>query len=422
VGENVGENHIATNRLRFTHTPRVKAMPLTDIACKNAKPRLKLYKLADSAGLCLRVTPAGGKYWVMRYRFDGKEKDLSLGVYPTVPLGAARTARDEAKKALREGRDPAVDKITKRLDTNKSNGNTFQEVADDWLKNRSNRLTPRYKDQIASRLQTDIYPDLGKLPINVITPQQLLRTLKKVQARGAIETSHRLKQYCSMVFRFAIASDMTDRDPASNLKDALITNKSEHYASIESGDLPDLLKKLADPEVGMGMQTRLAMRFLMLTFVRTREMTDATWAEFDLKKKMWIIPAKRMKMGRDHMISLSRQTCEILNTMRKLSNSSYVFPGHHNAHKPMSNMAVLKGLERMGYKGRMTGHGFRALATTILREELKYPYEVVDLQLAHAPRNKIKAAYDRAKFIDERTKMMQVWADYIDKVESGSQS
>ena len=395
-------------------------MPLTDYACKSAKPRLKLYKLSDYAGLCLRVTPTGGKYWVMRYRFDGKEKDFSLGVYPTVSLLAAREARDEAKKALREGRNPAIERITKRLETNKSQGNTFEEVAEDWLKTKSNRLTPRYKDAIASRLKADIYPELGKLPIGTIKPQHLLRSLKKVQARGAIETSHRLKQYCSMVFRFAIASDITDHDPAFNLKDALVTHKSEHLASIESGDLPDLLKKLADPEVGMGMQTRLAMRFLMLTFVRTREMTDAAWAEFDLKKKLWIVPAERMKMGRAHMVPLSRQTCEILKTMRKLSNSPYVFPGHHSAHKPMSNMAILKGLERKGYKGRMTGHGFRALATTILREELKYPYEIVDLQLAHAPRNKIKAAYDRAKFIDERTKMMQVWADYIEKVESKS--
>lgn len=393
-------------------------MSLSDSACKNAKPQEKLYKLTDSAGLCLRVTPSGGKYWVMQYRFEGKQKDLSIGVYPVVSLSTARIARDEAKRLIRVGVNPAIAKITQRINSSVSKSGTFADLAKEWLNNKTNRLTPRYAGQIKARLEADIFPDIGKLPIGSITPPMLLQSLKKVQKRGAIETSHRLKQYCSMAFRFAIASGLIDRDPAADLKDALISSKGKNFAAIESEDLPELLEKLTDPKVGMGLQTRLAMRFLMLTFVRTGELIGAKWGEIDLENKTWLIPAARMKMGRDHIVPLSKQACDILNTMKKLSSSEFVFAGQHNPKKSMSNMAILKGLERMGYKGRMTGHGFRALAMTTLREVLEYPFDVIDLQLAHAAKNKVKAAYDRAKFIKERTKMMQAWADYIDKIEA----
>jgi integrase len=392
-------------------------MPLTDVACRNAKPRAKLYKLSDFGGLCLRVTPTGGKYWVLRYRLDKKQKELSLGVYPTVSLLDARAAREDAKRLLREGGDPAIAKLTQRINASIERAGTFADVASDWFKTKSNRLSDRYAGQIKARLEADIFPDLGKLPINSVTPPQLLRSLKKVQGRGAIETAHRLKQYCSMVFRYGIASGLVERDPAADLKDALITGKTESHAAIDASDLPELLKKMADPTIGMGVQTRLAMRFLMLTFVRTTEMTEATWGEFDLTKKIWTIPATRMKMDRDHLVPLARQTCEILGTMRKLSSSEFVFPGHRSLKEPMSNMAILMGLRKMGYKGRMTGHGFRALAMTTLREVLDYPFDVIDLQLAHAPRSKVRAAYDRAKFIKQRTEMMQAWADYLDEVD-----
>ena len=390
-------------------------MPLSDAKCRNASPKEKLYKLADGGGLTLRITPTGGKYWVLRYRYMGKAKDLSLGAYPAVSLIEARDKRDAAKRDLRAGENPAISKLVKKLDIEAEVDGTFKSIAMAWMDNKRPSISPRYAAQIESRLAADIYPHLGKMPIASITPPQLLKVLKKVQSRGVVETVHRLKQYCSMICCFAVANGYLEHDITRDLRAALPASKSEHFAAISANDIPNFLKKLADSDIEMGIQTRLAMRFLMLTFVRTTELIGARWDEIDIGKKQWIIPGRRMKKKRDHIVPLSNQAITILQTMRKLSSGPMVFPGRSDPKKGMSNMTVLKGLERMGYKGFMTGHGFRALAMTTLREELGFPFEIIDLQLAHIKKSKVDRAYDRSKFLKERTTMMQAWADYIDK-------
>ncbi len=390
-------------------------MPLSDMTLRRATPRAKIYKLNDGDGLALRVTPKGGKYWVWRYSHSGKQKDLSLGVYPAVSLSAARAAREAARGVLSSGIDPGIHRVSSRLSIPHCAAD-FESVARAWLKDREKVLSPKYAKQVAVRLQEDIFPDLGTLPVSTITPPMLLRTLKKAQARGVHETTRRLKQYCGMIFRFAIVHGMAERDAAADLKEALVVPRGKHYAAIGSEDLPALLKSLADVEVEVGMQARFAIRLLMLTFVRTSELIGAVWSEVDLNKRVWIIPAARMKMKRDHIVPLSRQVVEIFVALRKTTSHELVFPGYRNWKKPISNNTILMALNRMGWRGRMTGHGFRALATTVLREELDHPKDVIDLQLAHAA-GKVWAAYDRSKFLKQRTEMMQAWADYVDRAD-----
>jgi integrase len=393
------------------------AMPLSDSACRNAKPKGKLYKLADSGGLCLRVTPQGGKYWTLRYRFGGKQKDLSFGTYPSVSLAEVRGKRDNARKLLRDGVDPSVARLISRHDAILSSTTTFEAVSREWIKVRSSSISKRYAALIQSRFEKDLFPEIGPLPIDGITAPRLLSTLRRVQERGANETGVRLRQYCAKVFKFARASGITRNNPADDLQDAMVTPKSGHFASIDVEDLPSFLKKLSDSSVSVGMQTRSAIRLLMLTLVRTSELIGATWDEIDLEKATWIIPAKRMKKERDHIVPLSRQAVDILKVLRKMTTGTLVFQGRNDRKKSISNSTILVGLYRMGYKGAMTGHGFRSLAMSTIKEKLGYRHEVVDRQLAHAPGNKVDRAYDRAKFLDERRKMMQEYADYIDRIE-----
>lgn len=392
-------------------------MKLTDSACRNAKPTDKSRKLADGNGLYLEITPTGKKYWRQKYRYAGKEKRLAHGVYPEVSLADARAKRDHARKLIADGLDPSVNKQEKKREIILNATNTFEAVAREWLEKHKQRVSDKHAATILFRLEKDVFPSLAKRPIRDITAPEILDMLRKIEKRGAHEVAHRAKQYCGQILRYGIATGRADRDYTVDLRDALITVKTTHYASIDPRELPDFLRVLHQNDARLYLQTRLAIEFMMLTFVRTNELIQARWEEIDFATNTWLIPPERMKMRQPHLVPLSQQALVILKELKNVDGGfGWIFPSPTRPRNHMSNNAILQALRRMGYHGKMTGHGFRALAMTTIKERLGYRHEVVDRQLAHAHRNKVDAAYDRAKFLDERRKMMQEWADYLDGV------
>jgi integrase len=390
-------------------------MKLTDIACKSAKAKDKAYKLSDGGGLYLEITATGSKLWRMKYRVHGIEKRLSLGVYPTVTLAEARDGRENAKKLLNQGIDPSAQKKEKKKESARNALNTFKSFAIEWHENMSHKWTKRHADTVLHRLEVDIFPEIGSMPISEIKPSNIIAALKKVQNRGAYEPAHRLRQYCSQVFRYAIIHEITDHNPAAEVGAVLKPVKKTHYACLDIKEIPELLKAIDQNNARLHTDTRQAIRLLMLTFVRTKELIEAKWEEFDLDNAQWVVPAERMKMRNEHVVPLSNQALEILRDLKARNEKwGWIFPGHHSPKKHMSNNTILKGLERLGFKGRMTGHGFRALAMSTIKEKLGYRHEVIDRQLAHAPQSMVQRAYDRAQFLDERKVMMQQWADHLE--------
>jgi integrase len=388
---------------------------------ENAYPKTKLYRLFDGQGLYLEITPAGRKYWRFKYQFENRERRLAFGVYPQISLAQAREKRDEARKQVAIGIDPGVDKIEKRRLASLNSENTFEAIAREWHQLNDERWSDTYKLNIIRRLECDIFPQIGRMPIAAIKPLHLLDALRIIERRGAGEVARRSLQYCRQIFCYAIITERAERNPAIDLQGALKPMKHGHYAAIEPDEIYDFLKTLERNDARLFAQTRNALKLLMLTFVRTSELIEATWDEFNLDNAEWIIPLERMKMGRPHIVPLSRQAITILQEQKITAGHwPYVFSNWTTPKKHMSNNTILGALKRLGYKGRMTGHGFRALAMSTIKEKLGYRHEVVDRQLAHAPANKIDAAYDRAKFLDERRKMMQDWADYLDKVAATS--
>lgn len=388
-------------------------MPLSDTACKSAKPKQKPYKKADSNGLFLYVMPNGSRYWRLKYRFMGKEKMLALGVYPQIGLAEARSKAADARRLLAEHKDPSTAKKQAKHLAAISAETTFEAVATEWHENNAEKWSSNYAENILHRMKIDVFPALGNLAVNDITAPQLLSVMRQIEKRGALEIARRLLQTCSQVFRYAIVTGKAERNPAADLKGALKPPKRAHFAAIEAKDLPEFIRTLDRNEARLYQHTRHAIRLLMLTFVRTGELINAKWDEIDFEAKQWNIPAERMKMKRPHIVPLSKQALEILEEQKKLTGKwEWVFPNQVRPRKAMSNNTILVALKRMGYGGKMTGHGFRALAMSTIKESLGYRHEVVDRQLAHAQRNKVDAAYDRAQFLPERKKMMQEWADY----------
>lgn len=394
-------------------------MKLTDTKCKNAKPARKTVKLSDSKGLYLEVTPSGSKYWRLKYRINGKEKRLSIGVYPSVTLKEAREATDDAKKLISVGIDPSLDKQKKKALSKTSSENTFEAVAREWYNNRKSRWTAHYAKGIMNRLEKDIFPHLGAYPIAEIEAPLVLLVIRKIENRNARELAKRQLQKCGEIFQYAIATGKAERDPTYGLTKALQPAQKTHYNAITFNELPEFLDVLERNDARLYQTTRNAMKLLMLTFVRTSELINAKWDEIDFDKAVWNIPAERMKMKRVHTVPLSKQALDILVSQKEVtSHWPHVFPSVVKPKQSMSNNTILSALKGMGYQGRMTGHGFRALAMSSIKEQLNYRHEVIDRQLAHAQKNKIDAAYDRAEFLDERTKMMQEWADLIDSLSS----
>lgn len=389
-------------------------MALTEIACRKAKPGPKPVKMADSQGLYLLIKPTGGKYWRWKYRYLGKEKLMAFGVYPEITLAEAREKLAQGRKVLANGNDPSqLKQDNKRLRVLNAE-NTFESIAREWHQHQIERWSAKHAKDILTRLEMDIFPIIGKRPIRDLQPPLLLKMAQTIESRGANEMAKRSLQYVGQIFRYAIVNGLVDRNPVSDLRGALKPYKRGHYTAMEAKDLPEFMAKLERNEARLFPQTRLAVELLLLTFVRTNELINAKWAEINFKEKMWIVPAERMKMRKSHMVPLSKRSLEILQELKILNgNREFVFPSQHNPRKAMSNNAILKALHSMGYKGKTTGHGFRALAMSTIKEKLGYRHEVIDRQLAHAHKSEVDAAYDRALFINDRTKMMQEWAEFV---------
>ena len=395
-------------------------MKLTFMMVKNAKPKTKPYKLSDGGGLHLYVKPNGSRLWRFRYRFDEKEKTLSIGPFPLVSLLEAREARDDAKRLLLEGVDPMVEKKKKKLTTIQNYQNTFKFVALDWYDNRKHIWSKRYADEVMKRLEADIFPEIGNYPITEIEPPVLLQVIRKIERRGAHELAKRQLQKCGEIFRYAIACGYGVRDPSRDIKEALKPVKKSHFASIDVRELPEFLNALEKNDARLYQSTRNAIKLIMLTFVRTSELINGKWEEIDWERKEWVIPAARMKMRKEHIVPLSDQAIAVLENQKEIARHfPHVFPSQFKPRQPMSNNTILGALKRLGYQGKMTGHGFRALAMSAIKQELGYRHEVVDRQLAHTPKSKIDKAYDRAMFLEDRKRMMQDWADYIDSMTPG---
>ena len=389
-------------------------MLLNDVKVRKAKPAAKPYKMSDGDGMFLYVHTNGSKYWRFKYRFAGKEKLLAMGVYPEVSLAAARDRRAAARKELAAGNDPgAVKKETKRITLLKSE-NTFETIAREWHEANLHTWTPKHGANVIKRLEGDIFPKLGSRPIAEVNAPELLSALRLVEKRGALDLTQTIAQYCGRIFAYAIATGRGERNPATDLRGALKTPVRKHHAHLKADELPEYLKKLEkyDGEP----QTKLALKLLLLTFVRTTELRGAEWSEIDWDKAEWRIPAERMKMKDPHIVPLCTQAIAILRELQKHSgNRQHVFSNHHKPSNFMSENTMLYALYRMGYHSRTTGHGFRATASTILNEHGFTP-DVIERQLAHAERNKVRAAYNHAQYLPERRKMMQWWGNYIDGV------
>jgi len=394
-------------------------MALTDTEIRRSKPGEKPHKISDSGGLHLMITPTGGKLWRWKYRFDGAEKLMALGRYPDISLAEARERRDAARKRLANGIDPMVERKTEKTAVREATEHAFEKVAELWLEHWRGNKSTHHAATTASRLRANVYPVLGNRPINEIEPMEVVQLVKTVEARGALDMAKRILQVTGMIFRYALAHGIAKRNPAAEIRpsDILKPTRQKNMARIDARELPALLRAI---ELYQGKHlTRLAMKMMALTFVRTSELIGARWEEFDLEAKRWMIPGMRMKMKTPHIVFLSRQAAEVLDLLRDLSGScDLLFPGEQNRNKPMSNMTILKALERMGYKGRMTGHGFRGLASTILHEQ-GYNHEHIELQLAHAPRNAVSAAYNHALYLEPRARMMQDWADFLERTQRG---
>ena len=377
-----------------------------------AKPREKAYKLADGAGLYLEVVPSGSRYWRMKYRFNGKEKRMAFGVYPAVSLAQARALRDEAKKKLAEGIDPSFAKKEEKLVRDVQLNNTFQAVALEWHGTKMSRWSEGYASDIIEAFNKDIFPYIGQQPVNEIKPLVLLNVLRRMESRGATEKAKKVRQRCSEVFRYAIVTGRAEYNPAADLTSAMSGHESKHYPFLTVEELPDFFKALSG-YTGSPLVV-LAARLLILTGVRTGELRGAFWSEFDLEKAVWEIPAERMKMKRPHLVPLSTQALEIVQQLKVMSGQyPLVFPGRNDPRKTMSEASINQVFKRIGYTGKVTGHGFRHTMSTILHEE-GFNTAWIETQLAHVDKNAIRGTYNHALYLEGRREMMQWYADYIE--------
>lgn len=397
-------------------------MPLTTKKIENAKPIARPQRLWDANGLYVEVAPAGGKWWRFKYRFDGKEKRMSLGTFPEVSLGEARGALAEARKQLAGGTDPSLQRKAQKRKRKVATQNGFEWVAPEWYERQSGIWTPRHAEDVLRQLETNLFPDLGDKPISEINAPALLAAVRVVDSRGAHDLAQRMLGVAGQAFRYAVATGRCERDPSRDLRGALTPHKAKHQAAVRPGELPGLLQAIGTYRTMGDLETELALRLLCLTFVRTNELIGARWSEFaDLEGKVptWTIPVERMKMKTAHVVPLSQQAVAVLRELQAIGgDSEYILPGR-NRDKPISNNTMLFALYRLGYKGKMTGHGFRAVASSLLNEA-GYRPEVIEHQLAHREPNKVRGAYNHAEYLPERRKMMQQWANTVDALAKGA--
>ena len=393
--------------------------PITDTKIRTAKPSPKDYKLFDGGGLYLLVTTTGGKLWHLKYRIEGKEKKLTLGSYPDVSLVEARQKRDQARALVASGVDPNDTKKAQKV-AGTEEKETFEVVAREWHAKFSSSWASSHGGKIMRRLELYVFPWLGDRPIKKIIAPELLSVLRRIEAKGTLETAHRTQQNCGQVFRYAVATGRAERDPSGDLRGAIPPASAKHMATItDPKEIAGLLRSI-DGYMG-GIVTRCALQLAPLTFVRPGELRHAEWAEINLEAAEWRIPAEKMKAGVLHIVPLSRQAMEVLQEIQPLTgHGRYVFPSPRTDSRPMSSNAVLSALRRMGYaKDEMSGHGFRSMASTLLNE-MGWNRDAIERQLAHAERNSVRAAYNYAEFLPERKKMMQAWADHLDGIKAGA--
>jgi integrase len=389
---------------------------LNEARIRATRPKDRAYKLFDERGLFMLVTPSGGRLWRFRYRLGGVEKLLTLGAYPDVSLKRAREKRDDARKLVADDVDPSAKRQAERT----ALADTFEAIGGEWLNLQRAKLVAETVSILEARLKTYLYPYLGGRAISAITVQELLRVLRRIEARGKNETAHRVRSLASRIWRYAVATGRAERDITTDLRGALAPVKARNFAAIiEPARVGELLRTIHGYQ-GHGVVTPFALKLAPLVFVRPGELRAAEWSEFDLDGAEWRIPAARMKMGEQHIVPLSRQAVEILRELHPLtSRKRYVFPSLLTRDRPMSENTINAALRRLGYGGdEQTGHGFRSMASTLLNEQ-GFPPDVIELQLAHAERNKVRAAYNKAQRLGERKNMMQWWADYLDALRTG---
>jgi integrase len=396
-------------------------MALTDAWLRSAKPTGEIYKKADGGGLYIQITKDGNKLWRLAYRIGGNQKTLSLGGYPLIGLAAAREARDKAKRALLDGQDPAKTLRAEKAEV----ATSFEAIAREWHAWKAKQLTPRYAQQIMDRLEADAFPEIGTLQISRIDGPTILTMLRKIEDRGAITMAARVKEHCSQIFRFALVAGKCTRDPTADLRGALRpTAPVKHHTVVRFDELPQLLRDIdAYHHIGEAI-TRIGLQLAMLTLVRTKELIRGEWSQIedlDGADPVWCLPDEQMKMkGRDgHIVPLSRQAVERLRELREVSGrGNLMFPGDKFG-QHISNNTLLFALYRMGYRSRQTTHGFRRIASTILNEA-GFRADVIEKQLAHEEKNKVRRAYNAAEYLGERRAMLQWFADYLDALKTGS--
>ncbi|UVO07142.1 tyrosine-type recombinase/integrase [Pectobacterium polonicum] len=392
-------------------------MPLNARQIETAKPQDKEYKLTDGAGLYLLIKPNGAKYWRLKYRVAGKEKKLSIGVYPDISLAEARLKREEARKIVASGGDPSEQKQVERQAKKINIDNTFKAIALEWHEYKRPNWSKGYAEDLMEAFENDIFPDIGKRPVAEIKPLEMLTSLRKLEKRGVLDKLRKIRQACNQVFRYAIVTGRAENNPASELASALPPPKATHYLHLLPDELPDFLRALST--YSGSKVTQLATRILMLTGVRTIELRQAEWKEFDFEKGLWEVPKERMKMRRPHLVPLSDQVIDALQQLYAVTGRyNLVFPGRNDITKPMSEASINQVLKRIGYHGKATGHGFRHTMSTILHEQ-GYNTAWIELQLAHVDKNTIRGTYNHAQYLEQRRGMLQWYGDFIDGLEHG---
>lgn len=405
--------------------PRMEGldMPLTDTAVRYAKPRGKSYKMADMQGLYIQVLPSGGKHWKMKYRFDGREKKLSFGEYPRVSLRDARQQRDEARDRLSKGIDPAYEKRRDRLRAKVLGENTFTAISNEYCNKRRRDGDKAWAPATAKRceyLLSLLDNSIGKMPIHEIAPIDVLAAVRKIEAKGKLESARRTLQLAGAVFRYAVSTARLQSDPTRDLRGALINPTVTHYGAITDATQVGALLRAIDAYYSQGM-TDWALKLAPHVFVRPGELRSAQWEEFDLEACVWTIPAEKTKMRKPHHVPLSRQSVALIRQIRSLTEPwSYLFPSLRSRKRPMSDNTLNSALRRMGYaSNEMTAHGFRAMASTLLNESCKWSYDAIERALAHGDNNRVRAAYHRGAHWEERVAMAQWWSDYLDDLKNG---
>jgi integrase len=390
-------------------------MSLTDVKIRNAKARAKSYKLSDSEGLYLLIKPTEAKLWQMKYRFDGKEKTLSIGQYPTVSIIKAREKRFEAKKMLNDRIDPSAKKQEDKRLAVFSARNTFKAIAQDWYDSQKSKWTNKHGERLWRRLELYAFAELGNRPISSIKTPDLIELLRKLEKKDKLETVYRLAQTFNVVFRYAVHCGLSEYNPASDLQGVLKPYKTVNFPTIGSKELPKFFEKFENVETTK--QNKIAIMLLMLTFLRPGELRQSKWSDIDLGEKQWVIPAERMKMRKPHVVPLCEQAIALLEQLKQMTgNSEYLFPSQQQRKHPyMSEGTINKILNRMGYQKQLVGHGFRSLASTTLNEQSDFHKDIIEAQLSHRDEDKIRATYNRAQYFEERVKMMQWWGDYLFK-------